>query len=345
MGRIVCNRAGRTSIAGIPGIWLSRGSFKSYDESADMGLQGEDISWQSLRRIVHDWAGQAAELAEVKPLAGGSVNTTLLLQTKQGDKAVLKVSPHRVNRELERESQQLELLRGIGLPVPKVYADRVASLDSPDSYLLMEFIEGHDLGTARHLCGADVYDDLQRHLAELVLAMHIRTGEAYGRHCSFDTARFDRWPAFFRHVYDPSWADVEKTALLPSKVKRQIGKIHEKLDRLLDHDDRPRLVHWDIWATNVLVGPDGDGRWRVRAIIDPNCKYAHYEAELAYMELFHTITPAFLKAYQKQIRLGEGYHRTRKWVYQLYPMIHHVSLFGHDYVKPMMGCLERAAHL
>src|SRR5688572_31661353 len=111
-----------------------------------MGLQDADISWQSLRRIVQDWVGQTAELAEVKPLAGGSVNTTLLIQTRAGEKAVLKVSPHRVNRELERESQQLALLRDIGLPVPRVYAQRTASLDSPDSYLLMEYIEGHDLG-------------------------------------------------------------------------------------------------------------------------------------------------------------------------------------------------------
>lgn len=310
-----------------------------------MGLQDADISWQSLRRIVHDWAGQAAELAEVKPLAGGSVNTTLLLQTKGGDKAVLKVSPHRVNRELERESLQLDLLREIGLPVPRVYAHHTASLERPDSYLLMEFIEGNDLGTARHLCAPDVYDDLQRHLAELVLTLHMRTNDKYGRQASLEDVRFDRWSTFFKHVYEPAWIDVERSALLPAKVKRQIGRIHERLDRLLEHDDCPRLVHWDIWATNILCGPTPDGTWRVRAILDPNCKYAHAEAELAYMELFHTTTPAFMKAYQKQLRLPEGYHRVRKWVYQLYPMIYHVSTFGHDYVKPMMGCLERAAHV
>jgi len=35
-----------------------------------MPLQDSDISWQMLRRIVHDWAGTSAELAEVKYLDG-----------------------------------------------------------------------------------------------------------------------------------------------------------------------------------------------------------------------------------------------------------------------------------
>ena len=36
----------------------------------------EDISWQELRRITREWAGDAAELDEVKPLVGGAINTT-----------------------------------------------------------------------------------------------------------------------------------------------------------------------------------------------------------------------------------------------------------------------------
>src|ERR1700722_10244519 len=42
-----------------------------------MSVQDSDISWQMLRRIVHDWMGSSAELAEVKPLTGGSIATTL----------------------------------------------------------------------------------------------------------------------------------------------------------------------------------------------------------------------------------------------------------------------------
>ena len=116
---------------------------------ASMSLQDSDISWQMLRRIVHDWAGTAAELIEVSPLDGGSVNTTLALKTSSGDRAVLKVCPHRVQRQFLTEAYQLNVLRTIGLPTPQVYVSRTGDLDSPVSYLLMEFVDGVDLARAR----------------------------------------------------------------------------------------------------------------------------------------------------------------------------------------------------
>ena len=41
-----------------------------------------EVSWQSMREIVRDWAGTAAELEEVTPLAGGCINNTLCLRTE-----------------------------------------------------------------------------------------------------------------------------------------------------------------------------------------------------------------------------------------------------------------------
>jgi fructosamine-3-kinase len=88
--------------------------------------------------------------------------------------------------------------------------------------------------------------------------------------------------------------------------------VHEKLDRLLAHGDQPRLVHWDIWNTNILAQTNGDGKYHIAALLDPNCKFAHAEAEIAYMELFHTITPPFMKAYQHQHKLPAEYHKVRR---------------------------------
>ena len=306
-----------------------------------MALRETDISWQVLRRIVQDWAGEAAELAEVKSLVGGYVNTTLAVTTQKGERAVLKISPHRVNPALMREAMQLNLLREVGMPTPEVYSWKIASLDDPHSYLLMEFVEGVNLGQARKQCSAEEFDGLQRHLAELVVKLHGITGEKYVRAGGENDRQFESWAEFYRHVYDPIWEDVAKLMVLPGKLKKQIGKIHEKLDRLLAHEDRPRLVHWDIWATNVLAGVDGEGKWRIRALLDPNCKYAHAEAEIAYLELFNTVTPTFLKEYQRVHKLGSGYQRVRKLVYQMYPLLNHVHLFGNGYLKPLEAAVEK----
>jgi len=114
-----------------------------------------EVSWQQLRQIVHDWAGSAAELDEVTPLCGGAINTTLCLVTKCGQKSVLKITPHRVDRSYADELLQLELLREVGVPVPEIYHHHGGSLEQPFSFLLMEFVEGVDLGAAKSRCSPE----------------------------------------------------------------------------------------------------------------------------------------------------------------------------------------------
>src|SRR5215212_3840335 len=127
-----------------------------------------DISWPVLRRIVQDWAGTSTELTDVSAMDGGNINTTLLLGTSTGDKVVLKISQYRVDKSYDREAYQLKLLRDLGIPTPQVYACETGTLDDPNSYLLMEYIPATDLAHARQICTAEQFDDVQRHLAELV---------------------------------------------------------------------------------------------------------------------------------------------------------------------------------
>ena len=310
-----------------------------------MSVHDSDISWQTLRRIAREWAGESAELTEVKPLEGGAINTTLALTLADGNKCVIKISPHRVNRDYEREAYQLGLLREIGVPTPRVYDCHTGSLEDPNSYIVMEFVEGVDLAEAKRRCDAGQYDRLQANLAEILLTMHARTSTGYCRCTGPEPESFESWAAFYRQVYDPIWHEVEKDAHLPKPLRKLVGKVHEKLERLVAHGDRPRLVHWDVWATNILARPDESGAWRIASILDPNCKYAHCEAELAYIDLFHTATPAFMRAYQQTRKLDEGYHRVRKHVYQLYPMVNHFRLFGPQYLTPLSHAAERCAAL
>jgi fructosamine-3-kinase len=157
---------------------------------------------------------------------------------------------------------------------------------------------------------------------------------------------FDSWPKFYRMVYDPVWHEAEKDPHLNKHCRKQIGKVHDKLERLIVHGDKPRLVHFDLWNTNVMVKKDAaSGQWHVAALLDPNCKYAHFEAEIAYLELFHTVTPAFMKAYQQRHRLPSDYHQFRKPIYQLYPLLNHVQSSGEQYLRLLAQAVERTEHL
>ena len=312
-----------------------------------MGLQDGDISWAVLRQIVHDWAGSQAELDEVKSLDGGCVATTVALHTRSGDRAVLKITPHRVDRTYADESHQLELLRKIGLPAPQVYRCEIGTLDKPFSYLLMEFREGIDLAHAKSQMTPEEYDRVQGELAGLVRHLHSHTHEHYHRvTCAPDPRTFDTWAKLYHEAYDPIWQEAEKNGHLPPRCRRQVAKVHEKLPQLLAHDDCPRLLHGDLWSANILVSRSGDnGAWHVTSILDPMCRYGHVEAEIAYLELFHTVNGAFLRAYQHDRHLPNDYHRVRKPVYHLYELLNHLQLFGPEYLKPTVAAVERVAQL
>lgn len=224
-----------------------------------------DISWQTLRRIAQDWGGESAELSEVKPLDGGTISTTIALTLADGRKAVCKVSAYRVDRAYINEAHQLKLLAEAGLPVPRVYATKIGSLDDPFSYIVMEHIDGVNLQQAKRTCSEADYEGLQTQLAELLLKMHKKTADKYGR-VQIDPPgqTFDDWPKFFRHVFDPICDEAGKSNLIPAKCRKLIARIQERLDKLLQHDDVPRLVHWDVWMPICWPARTnrGTGNWR-----------------------------------------------------------------------------------
>jgi fructosamine-3-kinase len=326
------------SVVSLPqtGEYLTQGSMPSPDG---------DISWQLLRRIVQDWAGTAAELAEVIPLDGGCISTTLKLQLTDQSQSVLKISQHRVDRSYEEEAYQLDLLRQLGLPTPHVYAQHTGTLDAPYSYILLEFVPGVDLGVAKRTCDAAQFDHLQSDLGRIIAELHDQTSASYGRITPNTPACFDDWSTFFRNVFDPVWHEAEHCGLLTAKQRKLVARIHERLDRLIIHGDQPRLVHWDIWSSNILAQPDHNDQWHVCAILDPSCKFAHAEVELAYVDLFKTGTGAFFKSYQQKHRLNEAYHKLRKPIYQLYFLLNHLQLFGVEYLKRTSAAIEHVAAL
>jgi fructosamine-3-kinase len=310
-----------------------------------MALDGTDISWDTLRQILREWRGRDVDLREVRPLEGGAINVTLALTTGDGVKSVLKISPHRVDHAHADEAMQLDMLRDIGLPVPRVYSWQLGSLDRPFSYVLMEFVEGVDWAAARSSCTAVDFDELQRELARLMLRLHERTSSHFMRVSSGHAERHDSWPAFYRRVFDPVVKEIEKNHLLPVKARKLVGKLHERLDRYLPSIESGRLLHWDLWHANLLVRCHAAGKWSISAVLDPDCKYGHPEAELAYLDLFHTVGKPFMEAYQHERKLPNEYHQVRKPIYQLYSLLNHLQMHGADRAKVVLAQIDKVSAL
>lgn len=303
---------------------------------------GDDISWAELCRIACRWAGESAGLAEVVSLQGGSLNTTLLLRLSDGRRAVCKLTPHRVDRAVLTEAHQLSLLGKLGIPVPEVYHTELASLDQPNSFMMMEYVEGMTLAEAKASASPEAFTALQAELAEIMARLHAVTADEYRKlDGGLPTPGTRDWPTFFRSLNESAVDGTRQQTAIPIKTRKKIAKLHERLDRYLAHDDRPRLLHGDLWNANVLCRRHGD-RYHVAALIDPSLRYGHAECELAYMDLFDTVNRDFRRAYHAHHAADAAYHTVRKPIYQLYPLLHHVNAFGARYIPPLLRVAEQA---
>jgi fructosamine-3-kinase len=94
----------------------------------------------------------------------------------------------------------------------------------------------------------------------------------------------------------------------------------------------PALLHGDLWSGNLLVR---DGR--LAAFIDPACYYGDAEVDLAMLDLFGSPGESFREAYGP---LEPGWPE-RRAVYQLFPALVHLALFGSCYAGMVDRLLSR----
>ena len=75
--------------------------------------------------------------------------------------------------------------------------------------------------------------------------------------------------------------------------------------------------------------------------MDPAIYCGSPEIELAFGTLFGTFGEAFFEAYASAMPLEPGFHELRLGLYNLYPRLVHVRLFGSSYLAGIDATLAR----
>ena len=75
-------------------------------------------------------------------------------------------------------------------------------------------------------------------------------------------------------------------------------------------------------------------------IFDPAVYYGHREAEIAFTHLFGGFDSAFYRAYEAEFPLESGFSE-RIDLYNLYPLLVHLNLFGTSYLAGIQKVLKR----
>ncbi len=252
-----------------------------------------------------------------RPLGGGSVATVWELAMPGGEILVGKTGA--AGARLDLEGWMLGRLRArSALPVPEpLFAD--------DRLLVMTHIDGGDP------IGADAERDAARHLA----ALHDVTAPRFG--LERDTligglpqpnGEMPYWRDFFR---DRRLLYMAREALdagrLPTRLMGRIERLAGRLDSWIDADAPPSLIHGDMWGGNVLARGG-----RIAGFVDPAIYYADAEIELAFATMFGTYGDAFFGRYRELRPIRPGFFAARRDLYNLYPTLVHVRLFGGAYV-------------
>jgi len=127
-------------------------------------------------------------------------------------------------------------------------------------------------------------------------------------------------------------------ALRAGRLDARAGVLFEELfARLPDllPAEPPALLHGDLWSGNFMTGAEG-----YAVLIDPAVYYGFREADVAMTLLFGGFDEAFYDAYHAVRPLVPGW-RDRMDVYNLYPLLVHVNLFGGGYAGQVMQILRR----
>jgi fructosamine-3-kinase len=270
-----------------------------------------------------------ARIVKASRLSGGDINDAFRLELADGRAVFAKTNARAAASMFPSEARGLRFLAEPQvIRVPRVLA--VSDAQRHDvGFLVLEYVE-----SARPKANFD--EDLGRKLAALHRAGAANFGLDHdnfiGRLPQSNTACAS-WAEFYRtRRLEPQLRLAESSGHATQRMQRGFEKLFARLTELVGPNEPPARLHGDLWGGNLHVDDHGHP-----CLIDPAVYGGHREMDLAMMKLFGGFGERVFSAYGEAFPLAPG-HPERVALYQLYPLMVHVNLFGGGYA----ASVERA---
>jgi fructosamine-3-kinase len=232
--------------------------------------------------------------------------------------------------KLAIEAKMLVDLYDAKIRVPKV-------IMAQESFLVLENIETVKQSTYTQEVEA----------AKLLSKLHSTTNESrmYGYYYDTTIGPFPQkneqtqynWTLFLgqmrimpmaRHCYDEG--KISKQML--ERIEGLCRDLYKRIDMSVIY---PSLLHGDVWSGNVLFEKEG------ACLIDPSIYYGDKEMELAFILLFNTFGETFFNTYTEVHPLSKDFYDAKVPLYQIYPLLVHVALYGDSYTGQLEAILKK----
>ncbi len=202
-----------------------------------------------------------------------------------------------------------------------------------DAALVLEWIDpGRDSPTTDERLG--------RELAALHRAGAAAFGHEHDNYVGLvpqDNRALDTWPEFYatRRI-EPLIRRAVDGGRLPVAATDLCARLCARLPDRCGPPEPPARLHGDLWSGNRLTAAASGEP----VLIDPAAYGGHREIDLAMMRLFGGFSPVVFAAYGEVFPLAPG-HEERVELYQLYPLLVHVVLFGGGYAERALTVMRR----
>ena len=272
-----------------------------------------------------------ATISSIKLLSGGDINRAAKLTTNRGSLFV-KWNNNAPADMFEKEAKGLELLRSADseIVVPEVLVHQAPGSNNP-GFLVMEYIEP---------AGGSVNDSYR--FGEQLAKLHQTSSDRFGLdHNNYigrlpqSNSNHSEWISFFTEErIKPQLKMALDSGKIPVSINGNSERFFAKLDEIFP-SCKPSLLHGDLWSGNYFFDSPGNA-----VLIDPAVYFGHPEVDLAFSKMFGGFSAEFYRGYESISPLEPGFEN-RIPVYNLYPLLVHVNLFGSGYAMQARRFLEK----
>jgi fructosamine-3-kinase len=264
-------------------------------------------------------------------LAGGDINDAYLIELERGERWFVKSNRAAPATLFPAEARGLAwLAEADAIRVPTVRA--VSEPHEGCHYLVLEYLEPAS--------PAGNFDVL---LGQRLAALHRSEPSGFGLdHDNFigslpqENGPCASWAEFFRaRRLEPQLKLAVDAGALSFATRRAFERLLSRLPEVLGPVEPPCRLHGDLWGGNLHIDQRGEP-----CLIDPAAYGGHREVDLAMMRLFGGFAERVFSAYAEAFPLASG-AAERVALYQIYPLLVHVNLFGGSYAASVERAVAR----
>lgn len=265
----------------------------------------------------------------VRQLHGGDINEVYLIAADEEFLVVKQNDATQFPQMLEKEFRAMQFLHEKSpLSTPKMH-HHFAKEDQ--QFLVMKYIEeAQNSLEAQHKLGQGLAQQHQISNPTFGWTEYNYIGSLK----QINTLK-DNWNDFFvenRLLFQTKMAF--DAGLLTTKDLQQMERLFQRLNEIIP-EEKPALLHGDLWGGNYFVSTQNEP-----ILYDPAIYFGHREMDIAMTKLFGGFSNEFYSAYEEENPLEKDWEK-RIGLFQLYPNLVHLNLFGATYAESVRSALKR----